>query len=70
MAASTPHLLAADKKRLDLLRVLEKKISLRRIRIRSDENRDSLALEHSKGIFIGLVISQIDWQEPLGGKSI
>src|SRR4030042_3291311 len=63
MAASTPHLLAAEKKLLNFLRVSEKKISLRGKRTRSDKNRDALALEHSKGIFIGLVISQIDWQK-------
>ena len=60
MVDSKPYLLAPEKKLLNLLRVSEKKISLRGKRTRSDKNRDALAIEHSKGIFIGLVISQIE----------
>ena len=69
-AASTPRLLASEKEFLNLVRVFEKKIGLRGKVTRSDKNRDALAFEHSKGIFIGLVISQIDWQKLLGGKGL
>ena len=68
MAASTPHLLAPEKKLLNLVRVLEKKIGPRGKPTRSDKNRDALAFEHPKLIFIGFVISKIDWQKPRGGK--
>jgi len=61
LAADTPHLLAPGEKLMNLVRVLEKKISLRGKPTRSDKNRDALPFEHPKGIFIGSVISQIDW---------
>ena len=57
--------MAPEKELMNLVRVSEKKISLRGKPDRPDKNRDALAFEHPKGIFIGLVISQIDRQKPL-----
>jgi hypothetical protein len=68
-AASTPRLLAPEKEVLNLVRALEKKIRLRGKLTHSDKNRDALPFEHSKGIFIGLIISQIDWQKLQGRKA-